>query len=70
MHTQIESRPLIRKKLKPVPVQRYESVEEQTSRCSCGAPGKAFITLAGGSGYLCPKCFVKELRAVAPTTGI
>ncbi|HUI01135.1 MAG TPA: hypothetical protein VLX56_05855 [Nitrososphaerales archaeon] len=56
--------------MKPVPVQRYESVEEQTSRCSCGAPGKAFITLAGGSGYLCPKCFVKELRAVAPTTGI
>jgi hypothetical protein len=32
-------------------------------RCACGNPGKPFVIIHGGEGYLCLTCFLREARS-------
>jgi len=32
----------------------------QSGRCSCGNLGKPFLTIDGGTGYLCLSCLLRD----------
>ncbi len=44
-------------------MRRYGEQVLDSGRCNCGAPGKPFVTMDGGTGYVCAGCFAKQVRA-------